>query len=176
MEEKKEKKDKKEHNKVVELEEENKKLQEEVLRAKADLINYRKRKDEEVSSYLKYANSDLIYELLPVLDNFERAIKLDDNNLSDEVSKFLSGMKMIYAALRELLEKEGLKEIEALGTKFDANYHDCLFTDNDPEYEDEIVLDVLQKGYMYKDKVIRCAKVKVNKLEENKEEEKKGND
>ncbi len=83
---------------------------------------------------------------------------------------------MIYAALRELLEKEGLKEIEALGCKFDANYHDCLFTDNDPEYEDEIVLDVLQKGYMYKDKVIRCAKVKVNKLEENKEEEKKGND
>ena len=176
----KKEKDKKEHthNKIHELEEENKKLQEEVLRAKADLINYRKRKDEEVSAYLKYANSDLIYELLPVLDNFERAIKMDDNNLSDEVSKFLAGMKMMYAAFREMLEKEGLKEIEALGQKFDANYHDCLFTDNDPLYEDEIVLDVLQKGYMYKDKVLRCASVKVNKLNENKEEkeDKKGND
>ncbi len=175
----KKEKDKKEnaHNRIHELEEENKKLQEEVLRAKADLINYRKRKDDEVSQYLKYANSDLIYELLPVLDNFERAIKMDDNNLSDEVSKFLAGMKMIYVAFREMLEKEGLKEIDALGKKFDANYHDCLFTDNDKEYEDEIVLDVLQKGYMYKDKVLRCASVKVNKLDENKEnEDKKGND
>ncbi len=148
-----------------ELEDRINELEQEVLRAKADLINYRKRKDDEVSEFYKYANSDLIYELLPVLDNFERAIKIDDNDLNDELSQFLSGFKMIYAALKELLEQQGLKEINALGEKFDSKYHDCLFTDKDTNYDDEVILDVLLKGYMYKDKLLRCASVKVNKLE-----------
>ena len=77
----------------------NEKLKEaenEAIRAKADLINYRKRKDEETSKILKYCNEDLILEILPILDNFERAIKMDDDNLEDEVSKFLEGMKKHY--------------------------------------------------------------------------------
>lgn len=163
--EKNEQDNKKTKSKVKELEEKIKNLEEEVLRAKADLINYRKRKDDEVASYLKYSNSDLIYELLPVLDNFERAINLDDNNLNDELSKFLQGFKMIYASFKETLEKEGLVEIEALGKKFDSNYHDALFVDVDKDHENEEILDVLLKGYMYKDKILRCASVKVNKLE-----------
>ncbi|HPE14719.1 MAG TPA: nucleotide exchange factor GrpE [Bacilli bacterium] len=166
MEEIKEKK-----NKLKDLEEENVRLQEEVLRAKADLINYRKRKDEEVSDFKNYANADLIYELLPIIDNFERAIVLDDNNLSDELSKFLSGFKMIYAGMKDILEKAGISEMKCLGEKFDSRYHDCLFTDNDPTKEDDIILDVLLKGYIYKDKVLRCASVKVNKLEEKNNEE-----
>ncbi len=163
--EKNEQDNKKNKSKLKELEEKIKNLEEEVLRAKADLINYRKRKDDEVASYLKYSNSDLIYELLPVIDNFERAINLDDNDLNDELSRFLQGFKMIYASFKETLEKEGLVEIEALGKKFDSNYHDALFVDVDKDHENEEILDVLLKGYMYKDKVLRCASVKVNKME-----------
>ena len=73
--------------------------EEKALSYQAELINYRKRKDEETEKKLKYANEDLILEILPALDNFERAIKMDDDNLEDEVSQFLSGMKMIYASL-----------------------------------------------------------------------------
>ncbi len=140
-----------------------KNLTDEALRSKAELINYRKRKDEETAKMLKYANEDLILEILPVLDNFERAIKMDDDNLEDEVSKFLSGMKMVYASLSLALEKFGVKEIDSLGKPFDANFHQAVMTESDETKPKEIVLEVYQKGYMYKDKVIRPAMVKVNK-------------
>ena len=133
------------------------------LRAQADLINYRKRKDEEVAKMLKYANEELVLEILPVLDNFERAIKMDDDNLEDEVSKFLSGMKMVYASLTSALEKFGVKEIESLGKKFDPMVHQAVMTESVETKEKEIILEVYQKGYTLKDKVIRPAMVKVNK-------------
>lgn len=145
-----------------------KELEEETLRAKADLINYRKRKDEEVSNLLKYANAELFIELLPVMDNFERAMALDEKGLSEEVSKFLSGFKLIYNNMKELLNKNGIKEIECLGKKFDANYETSVFTDSNPNYEDEVVLEVLQKGYTYNDKLLRSATVKINKVESEK--------
>lgn len=166
-------KDKKQENKEEmvkltkkEVEEVKNKLKEavdEALRAKAELINYRKRKDEETTKILKYANEDLVLEILPVLDNFERAIKMDDDNLEDGVSKFLSGMKMVYAGLVSALEKYDVKEIEALGKPFDANIHQAVMTESDDTKEKDIILEVYQKGYMLKDKVIRPAMVKVNK-------------
>lgn len=165
-------KDKKEPKKeVIELSKEevetmNNKLKEaedKYVRAQADLINYRKRKDEEVNKMLKYANEDLIEELLPTLDNFERAIKMDDDNLEDEVSKFLSGIKMVYSSLLNGLEKYGVKEIEALGKPFNPDYHEAVMTEEDDSKEKEIVVEVYQKGYMLYDKVIRPAMVKVNK-------------
>ena len=137
--------------------------EEKALRAQAELINYRKRKDEETEKRLKYANEDLILEILPVLDNFERAIKMDDDNLEDGVSQFLSGMKMVYASLTKAIEKFGAKEIEALGKPFDATYHQAVMTEEVKDKEKDIVLEVYQKGYMLKDKVIRPAMVKVNK-------------
>lgn len=164
MAEEKNKKEKK-SDKINELELKLKELENETLRAKADLINYRKRKDEEVSNMLKYANADLLTSLLSILDNFERSIAIDDNNLNDELSKFLSGFKMIYASLKETIESYGVKEIECLGQKFDSKYQNCLFTDTDPSKEDEVVLDVLMKGYTYNDKILRCASVKVNKID-----------
>lgn len=145
-----------------------KELQDEVLRAKADLINYRKRKDEEVSNLLKYANSDLILSLLPVVDNFERAIALDDSNLTDELSNFLVGFKMIYANFKEILEANNIKEIMCFKEKFDSKMHNCVLTDNDPNYEDGIITEVLLKGYTYNDKILRCPSVKVNKIEKEK--------
>ena len=140
-----------------------KEAEEKALRSNAELVNYRKRKDEEVERKMKYANEDLILEILPVLDNFERAIKMDDDNLEDDVSQFLQGVKMIYANLTNVLEKYGVKEIEALDKPFDANMHQAVMTDHVEGKELEIVLEVFQKGYMLKDKVIRPSMVKVNK-------------
>ena len=137
--------------------------EEKALRYQAELINYRKRKDEETEKKLKYANEDLILEILPVLDNFERAIKMDDDNLEDEVSQFLSGMKMVYASLTKAIEKYGVKEIDALGKVFDATYHQAVMTEEVKDKDKDIVLEVYKKGYILKDKVIRPAMVKVNK-------------
>ena len=140
-----------------------KEAEEKALRAHAELINYRKRKDEEIERMLKYSNEDIVLEILPILDNFERAIKMDDDNLEDEVSKFLQGMKMVYASLVKVLEKYEVKEIESLGKVFDAKYHQAVMTDSVEDKEKEIITEVYQKGYMLKDKVIRPAMVKVNK-------------
>ena len=153
-------------NKLVEeinkLTQTNNELVEKVKLAQAELVNYRRRKDEETASLLKYANQDLILELIQVVDNFERAIKLDDNNLTDELSKFLVGFKMMYANLTDILRKFGVEEISRQGQIFDPSLEQALVVDSVDEYEDEVVLEVLLKGYKLKDRVIRPASVKIN--------------
>ena len=131
--------------------------------AQAELINYRKRKDEEVSNYKKYCNQDLITELIPIIDNFERAISHDDNDLTDELSKFLQGFKMMYASLVEILKKFGVEEISRIGEVFDPKLEEALMTDNIADMDDDIVTEVLLKGYKLNDRVIRPASVKINK-------------
>ncbi len=162
--EKKSKKEEKLKEELTKMSEENKHLIEKVQLAQAELINYRKRKDEETANTLKYANQDIIMELIPIVDNFERAIKLDDNDLTDELSKFLAGFKMMYASLVDLLKKFGVEEINRVGEKFDPNQEQALMTDNVPEMEDDIVIEVLLKGYKYKGRVIRPASVKINQI------------
>ena len=147
---------------ICKLKEENKKMQEEVLVAKADLINYRKRKDEEISRMLKFCNEDLIKQILPILDNFERAIKLDDDNLEDEVSKFLEGFKMIYCNMQNVMGNFEVKAIDGANKPFDPVYHNAIMVEQKEGVEPGMVLEVLQKGYIYKDKVIRPAMVKVS--------------
>lgn len=136
-------------------------LEEALLRSKSDLINYRKRKDEEVSRMLKYASEDLVKSLLPIVDNFERAILLDDNNLTDELSKFLAGFKMIYGSLENLMRENEIIVIDSVNKPFDPKYHQAVLTEK-TDGEKGIVLEVMQKGYMFKDKVIRPAMVKVS--------------
>ena len=148
-----------EYNKLLE---ENNSLIEKIKLKEADLINYRKRKDEEVANMLKYANEDLIKELIGVVDNFERAISLDDDNLTDELSKFLSGFKIMYSTLVSILNKFGVEEINRVGEVFNPNLEEALMTDKVEDKDNDIVLDVLLKGYKLKDKVIRPASVKVN--------------
>lgn len=166
---KKGKKDKKKKSKEDTMQEEIdslnviiKDLENRVLMEKAELINYRKRKDDEVSYMLKYANEDLVKELLPIVDNFERAIKLDDDNLEDELSKFLEGFKMIYCHLVKALEKFGVKAIDGANKPFDPTYHQAVLTEARDDLESGMVIEVLQKGYLLKDKVIRPAMVKVS--------------
>ena len=155
-------------------------LNEKIKYNQAELINYRKRKEEEVTNRLKYANQDLISELILILDNFERAIRLDDNNLTDELSRFLKGFKMMYASFDDVLKKYGLEEIEAEHKEYDPNTMEALMTDSDKNFKDGEVLEVLLKGYRLKDRVIRPASVRVNKLDaesENKDNnEDKGED
>ncbi len=131
----------------------------------AELINYRKRKDDETANLLKYCNQDLILELIPIVDNFERAIKLDDTNLNDELSKFLAGFKIIYSHLTEILTKFGVEEIPTVGNEFNPNVHEALMTAHDEAKPNEEVVECLLKGYMLKGKVIHAAKVIVNKLD-----------
>lgn len=139
-----------------------KELEEEVLKAKADNINYRKRKDEEVSKMLEFANEDLVKDILPSIDNFERAINLDDENLDDELSRFLAGFKMIYCHLVEVMEKYDVKAIDDKGKAFDPKFHQAVLTEKVEGMEPGMVVEVMQKGYMLKDKVIRPAMVKVS--------------
>ena len=132
------------------------------LRVSAEMINFKRRKEDEISNMLKYANEDVIKSLLPIVDNFERAIKLDDNDLSDEVSKFLSGFKLMYGNLIGILEKLEVHEILCDGLEFNPVYHEAVITEKDENKPSGVILEVLQKGYIYKDKVIRPAMVKVN--------------
>mgnify|MGYP000466660607 CR=1 FL=1 len=105
---------------------------------------------------------DLVEEILPTLDNFERAIKLDDTNLTDELSKFLEGFKLIYCHLTNALEKYGVKAIDGNNKPFDPTYHNAVMVEKVEGVKPGMVVEVLQKGYMYKDKVLRTAMVKVN--------------
>jgi len=139
-----------------------KQLEDSLLRSKAEFLNYRKRLEDEQSRLLKYCNEDLIKELLPILDNFERAISMDNENLEDEVSKFLSGFKMIYCNLVNILKANGVVEIDGNNKPFDPVYHEAIMTEKKDDVEKEMVLEVLQKGYILKGKVIRPAMVKVS--------------
>ncbi len=150
--------------------EDNKKLIEEknalsdkILRLNAEMQNMNRRFNEEKANIYKYDGEKLIKEILPIIDNFERAISLDDDDdLTDDLSKFLSGFKMIYTSLLSTLNVIGVKEIDAMGKQFDPNTMEAIMTSNIIEEEPGIVVEVMQKGYTYNDKVIRVAMVKVN--------------
>ena len=137
-------------------------LEDAVLRTQAELLNYRKRKDEETARILKYAEEDILKGFLPILDNFERAIMMDDNNFGDETSKFLEGFRMVYDQTKTLLEQFGVKEIDCLSKEFDPAIAQAISTEKDKTKPSGIVTKVYQKGYMYKDKVLRLAMVIVN--------------
>ena len=139
-----------------------KELEDALLRSQAELLNYKKRKDDETARILKYAETDILEGFLPILDNFERAISMDDNNFGDETSKFLEGFRMVYNQTRNLLEKFEVKEIECLGKEFDPTYAQAVIVEKDETKEPGVVLEVFQKGYMYKDRILRIAMVKVN--------------
>lgn len=144
------------------LEKEKLDLIEKIKLSQAELINYRKRKDEETASLLKFANQDLIIELLQIIDNFESAIKLASKSENPEVVKYLTGFQMMHTNLLAILAKYGVEVIDRPGQVFDPNLEQALVAENNPELEDDIVMEVLQKGYKLKDRVIRPASVKVN--------------
>ena len=147
---------------IKKLQEENKQLTDKIKLTQAELINYRKRKDEEVQTLLKYANVDIVSEILNVVDNFERAITHANDSENAELKKYNDGINMIYTNLKSILNKFGVEEINRVGEVFNPNEEQALLTDSVEDKEDEVVLEVLQKGYKLKDRVIRPASVKIN--------------
>ena len=159
---KKEKKKKGTLESVIDnLKSENATLNDKLLRVSAELQNTKRRAEEQISNMAKYEGESLIKELLAVIDNFERAINMDDTNLEDEVSKFLSGFKMIYDSFNTILTNFDVKEIDSLNKEFDPNTMEAVLTEKVEGVSTNTVIDVLQKGYTYRGKVIRHAMVKV---------------
>ena len=149
---------------VQKLTKENNELQEKIKYLQAETINYRKRKDEELESRLKYSNQELILEILSVVDNFELALKHED--VSEEVKNYLTGFKMMYTKLKEILTNFGVEEVCRIGDIFDPSKEQVLVTEEVKDKKEDEVLDVLQKGYILKGRVIRPATVKINKKNE----------
>ena len=139
--------------KVKELEDKN-------LRISAEMINSLRRKDEDNARVMKYANESLIIDLLTTIDNFERALNIETSN--EDITNYQKGMKMIYDSLINTLSKYEVSVIDALDKEFDPTYHQAVMTEKVEGKNSGIVIEVLQKGYIYKDKVIRPAMVKVS--------------
>ena len=154
----KKKNSKKESSELKKLKEENKELNDKVLRLSAEIQNIGKRHELEVSNLMKYEGQELIKNIIGVVDNFERSIEMDKS--VDE--KYLQGYKMIYTNLINILKSIGVEEINCQDKEFDPNLMDAIMTEHVDGVEPGYVLVVLQKGYTYKDKVIRHAFVKVS--------------
>ena len=161
-EDKKHKKKDKKNEELELLQNQNAILNEKLLRITADYQNMKRRSEEELSRAYKYDGEEIIKELLNIVDNFERAIKLDDTNLSDELSKFLEGFKMIYTNLINILNSKNVLEIVCLNEDFNPVSMNAVLTEKVEGTEPGKVVEVLQKGYVYNDKVIRPAMVKVS--------------
>lgn len=159
---KEQKKDKKKNKEIEKLQEENRLLNDKLLRVTAEMQNMKRRYDEEISKIYRYEGESFIKKTLGILDNFERAINMDNDNLEDEVSKFLNGFKLIYNELKKDLEETGVSEIECLDKPFDPECMEAVMTETVEGKDSGVVTCVMLKGYIYNDKVIRPAMVKVN--------------
>ncbi|MDD5465200.1 MAG: nucleotide exchange factor GrpE [Candidatus Omnitrophica bacterium] len=133
-----------------------------MLRNQADLENTRKRLDREKQEFIKFANEGLVLDLLNVLDDLERTVNLAESTKQD-LAAFLKGVEMILAHLYEMLKEHGVKPIEAEGKIFDPNYHEALMQVESKDLPEHTIIEVLQKGYLIHERVLRTAKVKVSK-------------
>ncbi|RZT22296.1 nucleotide exchange factor GrpE [Fictibacillus sp. BK138] len=149
-----------EQQRIQELESKLEEVSQKNLRLQADYDNFRRRTREEQAASLKYKSQSLLEQLLPALDNFERALKTEATN--EQAKTLIQGMEMVYRQLADALKQEGLTEVPSVGEKFDPNMHQAVMQVEDAEYDSNTVIEELQKGYMLKDRVIRPAMVKVN--------------
>ncbi|NQX57745.1 nucleotide exchange factor GrpE [Paenibacillus qinlingensis] len=131
-----------------------------LLRVQADFDNFRRRARAEKEDFAKYASLKLIEQLLPIVDNFDRA--LSSSKETKDFDALVKGLDMTYRGIDQLLTAEGLKPIEAVGQPFNPEFHQAVMQVESEEHEEGIVVEELQKGYILKDKVIRPAMVKVS--------------
>lgn len=130
---------------------------EKIQRTQADFENYKKRSEKERLEFVKYANEGLILKVLEAYEDLERALEVeDDKNLRE-------GVELIYKKMTKILEDEGVEAIETEHQKFDPFKHEALMTENNDDYENNEIIQDLQKGYTLNSKVIRYSKVKVCK-------------
>lgn len=134
-------------------------LQDRLLRTAADFDNYRKRVERERREFTEFAAADILQELLPIIDNFERALQAPGG--SDD--SFRRGIELIHRQMLDLLRKRGVKPIDALGADFDPNLHQAVVHEVSGEHREGEVMEELQRGYMLGDRLLRPAMVKVAK-------------
>lgn len=144
-----------------------------IKHVQADYENYRKRIERDAKDWKKYAAKDLVIKLLPVLDSFELALLHMDSRNVDKKNEMndehMKGMELIYSQLRSVLEAEGLRAFDCVGKRFDPMLHEALIS-QEHDGDEGIVLEELQKGFVFHDHVIRPAKVKISKKREEKKE------
>lgn len=150
----------KEVNKELVLQETIDQLNDKYLRLNAEYQNYRKRVEKEKADIFKYGTEKLFLELLPIMDNFERALSSKNTEKMDQ--KILDGIIMIKKSLESFFDKNGVKKIEALGQPFDPVMHHAVMTESVEDSKSEHVVEILQDGYLMNDKVIRTSMVKVS--------------
>jgi molecular chaperone GrpE len=146
--------------KIAELETQLAETRDQLLRKAADFENFRKRMNQEKQNAIEFANQSLLLDIIPVIDDFERAIQSGEK--AADLNAFIEGVKMIEKRLTGQLEsKWGLKRFNSAGEPFDPNKHEALMMEKSPDVTEAVVQEDLVKGYMLKDRVIRPAKVKV---------------
>ena len=154
---------------IKELEATKKQLEEEkdrFLRLNAEFDNFRKRTLKEREEFIKYANEKLILELIDVCESLERGLENAKN--TDNKDKLIEGMELIYKQFKNVLEKNGLTPIKALGEKFDPYKHEAMMQTLTDECEENTILEEFTRGYMLNNRVIRYSKVRVSKKKEDK--------
>jgi len=146
--------------KIAELEAQLAEIRDQLLRKAADFENFRKRMNQDKQNAIEYANQSLLLDIIPVIDDFERAIQAGEG--SKDMNAFLEGVKMIEKRLTSQLEsKWGLKRFYSAGEPFDPNRHEALMVEKSPDITEAVVQEDLSRGYLLKDRVIRTSKVKV---------------
>ncbi len=146
--------------KITQLEQEVVELKDKLLRKAAEFENYKRRTENDQINLITFAAESFIQKLLPVIDDFERSLGHVDE--AQDITAIKQGLKLIYDKLMKVLDEQGVKKIEAVGNPFDVDYHEALMQRPDDSVEPHTVLDEMEKGYTYKDKVIRHAKVVVS--------------
>ena len=148
-------------DKIKKLEAELQEWKNSYTRKLAEFQNFTKRKENEVAEMRKYASEEIVVKLLDNIDNLERAV--DASKESQNFDSLIEGVNMILNNLKNLLTEEGVEEIEAAGKEYDPYEHKAMITENKEELDDNVVVQVFQKGYKMKGKVVRPAMVTVNK-------------
>ena len=151
-----------EEDEVTKLKNENAVLKDTVLRKAAEFENYKKRNDVEISNYIKYASESLIRELLPVYDDVNRSVESIEKGETIDFKTLKKGIIHIQEKFKKVLDSEGLKEIDCLGKEFNVDLSDALMQVPRDDVKPHTVVDVVEKGYYLKDKVLRHSKVVVS--------------
>lgn len=143
---------------VAALEKEVRELQDQYLRSRADFENFRRRSEREKQDYFKHALSEVVRELLPVIDNFERALASGAEGGED----FRKGIELIHRQFNDVLQKQGLRAVDAAGVPFDPTIHEAITSEERPDLPLNTVVEVFQKGFFLNDRLVRPAMVKVS--------------
>lgn len=145
---------------IESLQQEKEEMYQKMLRLQAEFDNFKKRSQKEKEADRKYKSQDIINDLLPAIDNFERALQVEE---AEATSGLVEGITIVYRQLLDALKSNGVEAVESIGKEFDPTLHHAVMQIEDEELESNTVVEEMQKGYMLKDRVIRPAMVKVNK-------------